>query len=129
MLENFKASQLNYTIFQVGKATLLRVSDVRRLKYQDIYSLDGSIKHNAYIRDKKTDKPNTLYLKPIETDLSEYHQWLIKHSLQSEWLFPSIKRPNHHIFEKQFYKIMAHVDDLLRINYLDTHTMRKTGAY
>lgn len=97
LLEDFKAGQRNYTIFQVGKATLLRVSDVMRLKYQDIYSLDGSIKHNAYIRDKKTDKPNTLYLKPVESDLLKYRQWLIKHNLQSEWLFSSIKRPNRHI--------------------------------
>lgn len=27
LLNNFKAGQRNYTIFQVGKATLLRVSD------------------------------------------------------------------------------------------------------
>jgi integrase len=129
LLENFKAGQRNYTIFQVGKATLLRVSDVMRLKYHDIYSLDGSIKHNAYIRDKKTGKPNTLYLKPVESDLLKYRQWLIKQNLQSEWLFPSIKRPNRHITEKQFYKVMARVGDLLDINYLGTHTMRKTGAY
>ncbi|MCP9356728.1 tyrosine-type recombinase/integrase [Liquorilactobacillus satsumensis] len=64
-------------------------------------------------------------LQPLLT----YQQWLIKHNLQSEWLFPSIKRPNRHISEKQFYKIMAHVGDLLGINYLGTHTMRKTGAY
>jgi integrase len=129
LLEDFKAGQRNYTIFQVGKATLLRVSDVMCLKYQEIYNSDGLVKHNAYIRDKKTGKPNTLYLKPVKSDLIEYQQWLIKHNLQSEWLFPSIKRPNRHISEKQFYKIMAHVGDLLGINYLGTHTMRKTGAY
>ncbi|MFT8824380.1 site-specific integrase [Liquorilactobacillus mali] len=129
LLEDFKAGQRNYMIFQVGKATLLRVSDIMHLKYQDIYSPDGSIKHNAYIRDKKTGKPNTLYLKPVESDLLKYHQWLIKHNLQSEWLFPSTKNPSCHITEKQFYKIMARVGDLLGINYLGTHTMRKTGAY
>lgn len=32
--EDFKTGQRNYTIFQVGKATLLRVSDVLRLKNQ-----------------------------------------------------------------------------------------------
>lgn len=32
LLDSFKAGQRNYTIFQVGKATLLRVSDVMRLK-------------------------------------------------------------------------------------------------
>ncbi|MCP0887333.1 site-specific integrase [Ligilactobacillus sp. WILCCON 0076] len=129
LLEDFKAGKRNYTIFQIGKATLLRVSDVMRLKYQDVYNLDGSIKHNAYIRDKKTNKQNTLYLKPVEHDLLEYRQWLLDSRLQSEWLFPSTKRSNRHITEKQFYKVMARVGDLLGINYLGTHTMRKTGAY
>ncbi|ARW23454.1 hypothetical protein S101174_02649 (plasmid) [Levilactobacillus brevis] len=36
LLNNFKAGRRNYTIFQVGKATLLRVSDVMGLKQADI---------------------------------------------------------------------------------------------
>ncbi|MGV0001793.1 site-specific integrase, partial [Limosilactobacillus fermentum] len=32
LLNNFTAGRRNYTVFQVGKATLLRVSDVMRLK-------------------------------------------------------------------------------------------------
>lgn len=53
LLNNFKAGRRNYTIFQVGKATLLRVSDVMGLKQTDIFNLDGSIKQNAFIHDRK----------------------------------------------------------------------------
>ena len=63
LLNNFKAGRRNYTVFQVGKATLLRVSDVMRLKQADIFNPDGSIKQNAFIHDRKTGKPNTLYLR------------------------------------------------------------------
>ena len=49
LLNNFKADRRNYMIFQVGKATLLRVSDVIRLKRTDIFNPDGSIKQNAFI--------------------------------------------------------------------------------
>ncbi|MCM2626703.1 site-specific integrase [Lactiplantibacillus plantarum] len=129
LLNNFKAGRRNYTIFQVGKATLLRVSDVMCLKQTNIFNPNGSIKQNAFIHDKKTGKPNTLYLKPVQTDLLLYRQWLLDNQLQSEWLFPSIQHPERHITEKQFYKIMSKVGDLLSINYLGTHTMRKTGAY
>ena len=38
LLHNFKAGRRNYTIFQVGKATLLRVSDVMCLKQTDIFN-------------------------------------------------------------------------------------------
>lgn len=129
LLNNFKYGRRNYTIFQVGKATLLRVSDVLALRRSEIYENDGNIRKNTYIRDKKTDKPNILYLKPVKQDLIDYFQWLTDNTIQSEWLFPSIKNPDRHITEKQFYKVMAKTGDLLGINYLGTHTMRKTGAY
>lgn len=129
LLNNFRYGRRNYTIFQLGKATLLRVSDVLTFRRNEIYESDGTIKKNAYIRDKKTGKPNVLYLKPVNQDLIDYFDWLTKNNIQSEWLFPSIKHPDRHITEKQFYKIMAKTGDLLGINYLGTHTMRKTGAY
>lgn len=53
LLNNFKAGRRNYMIFQVGKATLLRVSDVIRLKQTDTFNPDGSIKQNAFIHDRK----------------------------------------------------------------------------
>lgn len=47
----------------------------------------GTIKKNAYIRDKKTNKPNILYLKPVKQDLLDYYAWLQNNNIQSEWLF------------------------------------------
>ena len=129
LLNSFRAGRRNYTIFQLGKATLLRVSDVMQLKKSDVFNSDGTIKQNTFIHDQKTGKANTLYLKPVHADLLAYYDWLQQQNMISEWLFPSIKRPERHITEKQFYKVMAKVGDLLGINYLGTHTMRKTGAY
>lgn len=129
LLDSFRAGRRNYTIFQLGKATLLRVSDVMQLKKVDVFNADGTIKQNTFIHDRKTGKANTLYLKPVHADLLSYYDWLQQQNLISEWLFPSIQHPERHITEKQFYKVMAKVGDLLGINYLGTHTMRKTGAY
>ena len=129
LLHNFREGRRNYTIFQVGKATLLRVSDVLALRRNEIYETDGDIKKNAYIRDKKTGKPNILYLKPVKQDLIDYFNWLNEKNIQSEWLFPSSRDYSRHITEKQFYKVMAKTGDLLGINYLGTHSMRKSGAY
>ena len=105
------------------------MSDVLALRRSEIYEADGTIKKNAYIKDKKTGKPNTLYLKPVEQDLTTYFNWLAENNIQSEWLFPSSRNTSRHITEKQFYKVMAKTGDLLGIDYLGTHTMRKTGAY
>ena len=129
LIHNFKAGRRNYTIFQVGKATLLRVSDVMQLRWADVFNENGTVRQNAFIHDQKTGKANLLYLKPVKVDLLAYQAWLQESHLISDWLFPSIQHPDRHITEKQFYKIMSKVGDLLGINYLGTHTMRKTGAY
>lgn len=129
LLHNFKAGRRNYTIFQLGKATLLRASDVLSLEYSDVFNQDGVLKKNAYIHDKKTGKPNNLYLIPIKEDLLLYQQWRQENQIDSKWLFPSSTSPDKHLTTKQFYKVMKQTGDLLGINYLGTHTMRKTGAY
>ncbi|QWF36550.1 hypothetical protein KME73_07085 [Latilactobacillus curvatus] len=67
LLDSFRAGRRNYTIFQLGKATLLRVSDVMQLKKVDVFNTDGKIKQNTFIHDQKTGKANTLYLKPVQT--------------------------------------------------------------
>lgn len=69
LLNSFQMGRRNYTIFQVGKAILLRVSDVLRLKYSDVFDENGQVKSDAYIHDKKTGKANTLYLNLVRDDL------------------------------------------------------------
>ncbi|MDT2400729.1 hypothetical protein P7D77_22580, partial [Enterococcus avium] len=49
LLDSFRAGRRNYTIFQVGKATLLRVSDVMKLKKSDVFNPDGTVKQTAFI--------------------------------------------------------------------------------
>ena len=129
LLNNFKYGRRNLTIFQVGKATLLRVSDVLSLKFEDVYNDDGTVKERTYIRDIKTKKRNTLYLKPVTSDLINYYHDLQQNNVRSNWLFPVYKHPNRHVTTKQYYKIMTKTGDLLGIDYLGTHSMRKTGAY
>mgnify|MGYP004713077185 FL=1 len=63
LLDSFRAGRRNYTLFQVGKATLLRVSDVMTLKKADVFNTDGTVKQTVFIHDRKTGKPNTLSLK------------------------------------------------------------------
>lgn len=129
LLHNFKYGRRNYTIFKLGLVTMLRISDLLALRRNEVFDSDGSIKSNAYIVDKKTGKHNILYLKPAIYDLSLYNKWLKDNYPNSEWLFPSSQHPDQHVSIKQFYKVIRHVGDLLGIDYLGTHTMRKTGAY
>lgn len=125
----------NYTVFQVGKATLLRVSDVMKLKKSDVYDKSGNIKKLALTIDKKTKKPNRLYLKPIRKELINYRNWLQNYEAEtgelvfkSKWLFPSLRRPADHLEGHSFYKIVHAVGLSMGIDWIGSHTMRKTGA-
>lgn len=134
---DFDLGERNYTIFQTGKATLLRVSDVLSLKKSDIYDEKGNVKKNAYTVDKKTKKCNVLYLRPVKDDLEEYYKYLKGYQkdhpklkvFDSKWLFPSFKHPDRHIETRRYYAIMYKVGKKLNIPYLGTHSMRKTGAW
>lgn len=129
LLHNFKFGRRNYTIFKLGLVTMLRVSDLLALRRNEVFNADQSIKLNAFIVDKKTKKHNILYLKPAFNDLAIYIKWLDTTYPDSEWLFPSSEHTDQHISIKQYYKVIRHVGNLLNIDYLGTHTMRKTGAY
>ena len=129
LLHNFKFGRRNYTIFKLGLVTMLRISDLLALRRSEVFEPDGVIKKNAYIVDKNTKKHNILYLKPAIYDLSLYIQWLNENYPESEWLFPSSEHPEKHVSIKQYYKVLKKVGELLNIDYLGTHSMRKTGAY
>lgn len=129
LLHNFKFGRRNYTIFKLGLVTMLRISDLLALRRSEIYNDDQSIKLNAFTVDKKTKKHNILYLKPAFNDLAIYIKWLNQNYPNSDWLFPSSEHPENHISIKQYYKVIRRVGELLGIDYLGTHTMRKTGAY
>lgn len=129
LLHNFKFGRRNYTIFKVGLVTMLRISDLLALRRHEVFNDDDSIKLNAFTVDQKTGKHNILYLKPAFNDLVLYIKWLNENYPNSDWLFPSSQHPDQHVSIKQFYKVIRRVGDLLGIDYLGTHTMRKTGAY
>lgn len=129
LLNNFKFGRRNYTIFKVGLVTMLRISDLLALRRSEIFNDDDSIRSTAFIVDKKTGKHNILYLKPALNDLTLYMKWLNDNYPDSEWLFPSSQHHEQHVSIKQYYKVIRRVGDLLNIDYLGTHTMRKTGAY
>lgn len=76
LLDSFRAGRRNYTIFQVGKATLLRVSDVMTLKKSDVYNPDGSVKHTAFIHDLKCQFKLEKKLSLILCDM--FHKYLIR---------------------------------------------------
>ncbi|MDR7678626.1 tyrosine-type recombinase/integrase (plasmid) [Lactiplantibacillus plantarum] len=135
LLDNKITGMRDYTVWQVGKTTLLRAGDVLSLSKEDVYETNGLPRKSIIIHDHKTGKINTLYLKPVENDLLKYKIWLDTNAPNSKWLFPSVGCSGktdddvQHLTVKGYYNILFHVADLLGLDYIGTHSMRKTGAY
>ncbi len=137
--EDSSMGERNYAIFQTGKATLLRVSDVLALKKSDVFQDNGRVKKNAFIVDKKTKKQNRLYLNPVRGVLEDYYDWLqayqekhpYKKLFTSQWLFPSSRRlgEDEPIRENSFYRICHQTGLKIGVNWIGSHSMRKTGAF
>jgi hypothetical protein len=63
LLNNFRFGRRNYTIFQVGKATLLQVSDLLALRRKSIYLDDGSHQKERLYRRSEDPKTEHFVLK------------------------------------------------------------------
>ncbi|EGP5404011.1 site-specific integrase, partial [Enterococcus faecium] len=117
-----KHGQRDYTIFVFGIFTGLRISDILNLKVEDV---KGKLK--ADIIEKKTGKKRTLNLMQLTNQIIKYLDE--EHDGESEWLFPSPRNGNKPLSNHQFYKIMQKTAEMLDLDYIGTHTLRKTFAY
>lgn len=117
-----KHGQRDYTIFMFGVFTGLRISDILNLKVEDV---KGKLKAN--IIEKKTGKKRTLNLMQLTNQIIKYLDE--EHDGESEWLFPSPRDNTKHLATHQFYKIMQKTANFLDLDYIGTHTLRKTFGY
>lgn len=70
LLNHFQYGIRNYTIFQMGKVTLLKSSDLLKLRYVDVFDEQGNVKLNTYFNSS-----TVLYLGSVEVDLVRYRIW------------------------------------------------------
>lgn len=110
----------DFILFLLGINTGLRVSDLLKLKVKDVKR-----KKKVIIKEGKTEKPRTIHLSNIYSELNDY----IKTIKGSEWLFPS-RKGDKPISRIQAYRQLNKAARMVDINNgIGTHTMRKTFGY
>lgn len=110
-------------IAKIGILTGLRISDIVSLKKEDVLN-----KTECTIVEKKTKKRRVIYLTNILGDIITYINSLEGDFRASVYLFPSPRNPNEHLSTHQYYKIMQKSAERLGLDYIGTHTLRKTFA-
>ena len=105
-------------LFLIGINSGLRMSDIVKLKKQDLIS-----SKNPRIVEKKTGKTRILYLSSLQDLIQDY----TKDLAPEDYLFPSTK--GGHVEVNTVYQMFQKVAKLLGRDDIGTHTLRKTFGY
>ncbi|MFW8053174.1 tyrosine-type recombinase/integrase [Vagococcus fluvialis] len=117
-----KNGQRDLLILKIGVLTGLRISDILNLKVADVKN-----KVITDIIEIKTGKKRQLVLKQLTSDIILYLENY--HDGESDWLFYAPTENSRQLSSHQYYKILVKVAESLDLDYVGTHTLRKTFAY
>lgn len=113
-------SERNYILLMVGLYTALRISDILRIRVEDIQ------KDYLNIREQKTSKFRRIYLNPtLKKVLRDY----IAEKESYEYLIRSREGGNQPISRAMAYKILKDVAEEVGLDSIGTHSLRKTFGY
>ena len=113
-------NERNYILLMVGLYTALRISDILRIRVEDIQ------KEYLNIREQKTSKYRRVYLNPtLKKALRDYTANKQGH----EFLIRSREGGNRPISRAMAYQILKEVAEEVGLDSIGTHSLRKTFGY
>lgn len=113
-------SYRDYFLFVVGINTGLRVSDIVPLTVRDVKD-----KTHILLVEQKTGKRKEIKINPtLKKEIDKY----IKGKNNNDYLFPS-RKGNKPITTTQAYRVLVKAGEMADMDYIGTHTMRKTFGY
>lgn len=120
-LDTGKNGKRNVLIFKLGLTTGLRISDIIKIRVENVRG-----KTEFELIEQKTNKKRKVYLHNVLTELTEYLNTLDDDQV---WLFPNTWDKSKHITANQYYKVLQKTANSLELDYIGTHTMRKSFGY
>lgn len=118
--ELLKRSERDYFLFVFGINSGLRISDILPLKVRDVKNKDF-----VWVKEQKTGKDRKVEILPsLKAEIAKY----IEGKTQDEYLFKTLrmKKP---ISGVHAYRILNAAADVVGLDEIGTHTMRKTFGY
>lgn len=128
-LKRHKNGEEILAIFNLSMGLLLRISDVVKLKKNEVFDKNGNIKNDVKTRDIKTNKIHYLNFDYCKSSLILYNHWLNTKDIHSKWLFPAITNTEKHINKNYYYNYLKRISEYIGLKHVGTHSGRKTGAY
>lgn len=113
-------STRNYILFILGISTGLRISDILKLKKEDLLST------HVILRETKTRKQKRIRIPPsIRKEILEYAKELI----DGDYVIQSRQGANKAIDRSTAYRILREAAEHVHLKEIGTHTLRKTFGY
>lgn len=119
----------NYALIVTGLNTALRISDILRLRWTEVYDFQReTFREHLYIEEKKTKKHNTIALNDhVLEALQDYMDE--RHPDTQDFIFSKRTCPNAPLDRTQAYRIVKKAADSLNEEHISCHSMRKTFGY
>lgn len=119
-------SDRDLLLFIVGLNTGLRIGDILKLQYQDVFTENGVFRQHVIIKEEKTGKVKKVRLnETVKKAIKDYSKnWDVA---GEDYLFRSKK--GGHITRVQAYKILREAAEAVGVQQFGTHSMRKTWGY
>lgn len=115
-----KQSERNYVLFLTGLYTALRISDILRIRVEDVQT------DYINLREIKTSKNRRIYLHPkLKKELRNY----VADKEPHEFLFKSREGTNRPITRARAYGILNDAAKEVGLDSIGTHSLRKTFGY
>lgn len=123
-LEMTSNPERNLLLFNLGINTGLRISDLIKLRVEDVRG-----KTSIIVYEGKTQKKRTVYLNMMMAEIAEFLEHLKENEgRETGWLFSS-RKGDGHITTTQAYRILRDAGKLCGYDYVGTHTMRKVFGF
>lgn len=122
----------NYLLLTFGLNTALRISDILKLRWNDVYNFsDTSFREHLYVTEQKTGKSSCIYLNSSITEgLILYYNFLESYSTihKNDYLFAGTS--GEPISRVQAYRIIKKAAEHCHLSgVISPHSLRKTFGY
>lgn len=120
----------NYVMIVIGLNVPIRISDILKLKWNDVYNSkqDSYYKH-LKIEEKKTGKMNILALNDTVLDALELLKKDLAYFQENQYIFSASAHMDKPLNRVSAYLIIKHAADDLGFENIGCHSLRKTFGY
>lgn len=126
-----KKQYRNYLLVVLGIYTLLRVSDILKLKFMDVYNFNNDrFKSHIELIEQKTKKKKKLAINEVCIEALQLYIDSIDDFNMNRYIFKSNRESNRPISRIQAHRILKQAGYELDMNAnLSCHSLRKTRPY